>query len=232
MDYWMNGLMDYCGGVSLGRGRSIVRQSTNPSAPLRVNSDCHGRGYLIGEGCPRRSKAEAFSPGRNENTQSMPAKKQTKSSSKPPTTASAAPGPAPTPVVIPPATAKRAPAPAPAKASTTAPKAVKAVRANGASPKTAAPLKAPARPAAKKAAPAAVTPAPAVAVTTKRAPARKKATTAIATATAQLPPPTFEEISLRAYFIAEKRQQEGRWADPSDDWVQAERQLLAERGQA
>jgi hypothetical protein len=67
----------------------------------------------------------------------------------------------------------------------------------------------------KKAAPAAKKPA-----------AKKKATAAT------LLPPTFEEVSLRAYFIAQKRQAEGRWADPSEDWVEAERQLHAERNGA
>lgn len=44
-----------------------------------------------------------------------------------------------------------------------------------------------------------------------------------------LSPVTNEEIALRAYFIAERRQAEGRWADPSQDWLQAEQEIKAER---
>ena len=39
---------------------------------------------------------------------------------------------------------------------------------------------------------------------------------------------TREEIALRAYFIAEKRQQTGASGDETSDWVEAERQLRAE----
>jgi hypothetical protein len=39
-----------------------------------------------------------------------------------------------------------------------------------------------------------------------------------------------EDIALRAYFIAEKRQQLGLPGDSMSDWVEAERQLLGERG--
>jgi len=38
-----------------------------------------------------------------------------------------------------------------------------------------------------------------------------------------------EDIALRAYFIAEKRQQLGLPGDSLGDWVEAERQLLGER---
>lgn len=38
-----------------------------------------------------------------------------------------------------------------------------------------------------------------------------------------------EDISLRAYFIAEKRQQLGLPGDSLGDWIEAERQLLGER---
>jgi hypothetical protein len=41
---------------------------------------------------------------------------------------------------------------------------------------------------------------------------------------------TTEEISLRAYFIAEHRQQHGLPGDHHSDWIQAEHQLRAERG--
>jgi hypothetical protein len=39
---------------------------------------------------------------------------------------------------------------------------------------------------------------------------------------------TTEEISLRAYFIAERRQAMGWPGDSAHDWVEAERQLKAE----
>lgn len=41
--------------------------------------------------------------------------------------------------------------------------------------------------------------------------------------------PTFEEISLRAYFISEHRQQQGKQGDCTLDWIEAERQLSAEQ---
>jgi hypothetical protein len=37
-----------------------------------------------------------------------------------------------------------------------------------------------------------------------------------------------EEIALRAYFIAERREKMGWPGDSTGDWVEAERQLLAE----
>jgi hypothetical protein len=40
---------------------------------------------------------------------------------------------------------------------------------------------------------------------------------------------TREEVALRAYFIAEKRHQTGAPGDETSDWVEAERQLRAER---
>jgi hypothetical protein len=42
--------------------------------------------------------------------------------------------------------------------------------------------------------------------------------------------PTNEDIALRAYFIAERRHQMGWPGDSTGDWVEAERQLLAEAG--
>jgi len=39
---------------------------------------------------------------------------------------------------------------------------------------------------------------------------------------------TIEEISMRAYFIAERRQAMGWPGDSDSDWVEAERQLKAE----
>jgi hypothetical protein len=40
--------------------------------------------------------------------------------------------------------------------------------------------------------------------------------------------PSTDEIQLRAYFIAQRRQMEGRGGDPAQDWFDAERELLAE----
>jgi len=39
---------------------------------------------------------------------------------------------------------------------------------------------------------------------------------------------TNDDIALRAYFIAEKRHKTGQPGDSSHDWLEAERQLLAE----
>jgi Protein of unknown function (DUF2934) len=39
---------------------------------------------------------------------------------------------------------------------------------------------------------------------------------------------TADDIALRAYFIAEKRQKQGLPGSPHMDWLEAERQLLAE----
>ena len=109
----------------------------------------------------------------------------------------------------------------------------------------------PAKRAAAKVAPEAVTinetPAPAPATVTKpkavktAKPAAKPATAAkkkpatpkaprskvkkVAAMAAQF---TGEDIALRAYFIAEKRQQTGEWGTPEGDWLEAERQLRAE----
>lgn len=43
---------------------------------------------------------------------------------------------------------------------------------------------------------------------------------------------TTDDISLRAYFIAERRQAMGWPGDSSSDWVEAERQLRAEAKKA
>jgi len=53
----------------------------------------------------------------------------------------------------------------------------------------------------------------------KKAPAAKKKPTVVV---------TYEEISLRAYFIAEHRQKLGLPGSEHDDWVEAERQLREE----
>lgn len=42
------------------------------------------------------------------------------------------------------------------------------------------------------------------------------------------PPITTEDISVRAYFIAENRQFLGLAGDPESDWLEAERQLKSE----
>lgn len=39
---------------------------------------------------------------------------------------------------------------------------------------------------------------------------------------------THEDVALRAYFIAEKRRAQGLHGDEHQDWLEAERQILAE----
>jgi hypothetical protein len=51
---------------------------------------------------------------------------------------------------------------------------------------------------------------------------RKQATAAVA------PQPTDEEISIRAYFISERRHRLALPGDASSDWIEARRQLLSE----
>jgi hypothetical protein len=41
-----------------------------------------------------------------------------------------------------------------------------------------------------------------------------------------------DDIALRAYFISEHRQRHGRHGDSHSDWIEAERQLKAERAAA
>lgn len=43
---------------------------------------------------------------------------------------------------------------------------------------------------------------------------------------------TREDVALRAYFISEKRHTHGLPGDERQDWIEAERQLLAERKKA
>lgn len=76
---------------------------------------------------------------------------------------------------------------------------------------------------ATKAKPAArVTAAAPVAKTAKPAkPAKAKAP--------KLPALSPDDVALRAYFIAEKRQQLGLPGDSMSDWVQAEAELISER---
>ena len=42
--------------------------------------------------------------------------------------------------------------------------------------------------------------------------------------------PTDEDIRMRAYFIAERRQRLALPGDSSSDWLEAKRQLLSEAG--
>jgi hypothetical protein len=80
------------------------------------------------------------------------------------------------------------------------------------------------KPAAKKV--AAITQSVAVTApkTAKKAPAAPKKTVTKATK----PVFSLEALELRAYFIAEKRQLAGLPGDAHEDWIEAERQLLAE----
>ena len=69
----------------------------------------------------------------------------------------------------------------------------------------------------------------------KKSAARAKPAKAVAApqGTAKPPPSkapgfTTNDIALRAYFIAEKRRQQGLPGDEAHDWLEAERQLLVE----
>lgn len=62
----------------------------------------------------------------------------------------------------------------------------------------------------------------------KKAPAKKSATKS--SSRKKSIRPTNEDIALRAYFIAERRQALGWPGDSTGDWVEAERQLLEEAG--
>jgi hypothetical protein len=78
-----------------------------------------------------------------------------------------------------------------------------------------------ARAAAKpaKAAPAAAQPTKPIKLTSSR----KKAPQSPAPRTV-----TYDDIAVRAYLIAEHRQNHGIWGEPHLDWIEAERQLKAE----
>jgi hypothetical protein len=110
--------------------------------------------------------------------------------------------------------------------------------ARDATPK-AAPIAAPATvptPAAVVAPPKASTkarPAQAVAKPAKAAPAAAKAAVKpIKLTSSRKKAPartiTYDDIALRAYLIAEHRQNHGIWGEPHLDWIEAERQLQAE----
>ena len=67
---------------------------------------------------------------------------------------------------------------------------------------------------------------------TKKAPKKSAASGATPASTpAAAPEISHDDIALRAYLISEKRQQEGRPGSEHEDWVEAERQLKAEREQ-
>jgi hypothetical protein len=79
----------------------------------------------------------------------------------------------------------------------------------------------------------AAAPAPATKAVAAKKPAAKKAATKSAVTKAKKTilskvTLTQDDIALRAYFIAEKRQKAGLPGSPHLDWVEAERQLLAE----
>ena len=87
--------------------------------------------------------------------------------------------------------------------------------------KPAAPAKRTAKPAALNqpaARPAAAAPANA---------GNSKPKRAVKPATPQAPALSTEDVALRAYFIAEKRRQDGLPGDEHQDWLEAERQLRA-----
>jgi len=63
----------------------------------------------------------------------------------------------------------------------------------------------------------------------KRAKAPARRTTRSTRKTAEAPAPTHEEISVRAYFLAQKRAQAGLPGSPEDDWLKAEQELREER---
>lgn len=62
--------------------------------------------------------------------------------------------------------------------------------------------------------------------TRKRTPARK--TSPFPSQNGHLHPITAEQIALRAYYLAEKRQKKGLPGNPNSDWLEAEAQLQTE----
>jgi hypothetical protein len=76
-------------------------------------------------------------------------------------------------------------------------------------------------------------PAAAAKVTTAEKPKTKRAPAKRLTArrpAKTIPTISSEDIALRAYFIAQDRQQFGRPGTPEGDWFEAERQLRSEHG--
>jgi len=93
-------------------------------------------------------------------------------------------------------------------------------------PTAAASSPAPAKRAVKPAAKAKKTVAKAPKAT---ASVKAKRTTKPKTPTAPIAPAySREDVALRAYFISEKRRSDGIHGDEHQDWIEAERQLLAE----
>ena len=94
--------------------------------------------------------------------------------------------------------------------------------------KTAAPSKRAAKPAAKKKA----TVETVIAAERKPAkavkPAPRKRTAAKPKSATTKPALSQDDVALRAYFLAEKRKAQGLPGDPHSDWLEAERQVLAE----
>ena len=93
--------------------------------------------------------------------------------------------------------------------------------------KKAAPKRAAKKPAAT-APKAAIAVEPAPTPKTKRTPAKRL--TARRTSKSAGVNLNSDDIALRAYFIAEKRQQLGSPGTPDGDWLEAERQLRSEHG--
>lgn len=82
--------------------------------------------------------------------------------------------------------------------------------------------------AAKKAAEEITVPSDEPVTAPAKAPARRKTVRKPAAKSAPVVTVSQEEIGMRAYYIAEHRQQHGLPGDEVSDWVEAERQLLRE----
>lgn len=67
-----------------------------------------------------------------------------------------------------------------------------------------------------------------LATAARRAEPRKPATKRAAAKAPKAPAYTHADISLRAYFVSEKRRAAGLPGDAHSDWLEAERQLQAE----
>lgn len=91
--------------------------------------------------------------------------------------------------------------------------------------KPAAPSK---RGASTKPAAVATVVAPAAPAKKPKAASAKKAAAKPAAAKAKKPSYTHDDVALRAYFIAERRQAAGIHGTPQQDWVAAERELKLE----
>ena len=91
--------------------------------------------------------------------------------------------------------------------------------------KTAAPSKRAAKPAAKQKTTVETVIA---AKQAKPAPRKRTATAAKPKSSTAKPALSQDDVALRAYFLAEKRKATGLPGDPHSDWLEAERQVLAE----